>query len=122
MYSRTRNPVDNYFRFVWSGSVTYDKSGRAVGMTGRDYGYIYMGLDGDFFGRILRFTDLGEMPTSRLLTAPLYTLNNQEIARIGSSGVSPEESGEGLPAFRSFGGGKYFYDGWQLDPFNTSLV
>ena len=46
----------------------------------------------------------------------------QEVARYYSDGTYKEESGGGLAAIRAFGGGKYFFEGWQNNLSDTSLV
>jgi hypothetical protein len=112
------------------GSTSYDRKGKAKISSFSDFAYMQtlkIPNPDRTWGVYERFSSPYKTPTSSITSLP----EGEEVAVVGMSfpiaedGTETsvmEQSGGGLPAFRAFGGGKFFYEGWQLDPFNTALV
>jgi hypothetical protein len=123
--------IDTVYRSVDIAKTSYDRKGKAKISSFSDLAYMQTltTVNPDRrWGAIRHLSSPYTIPSSSIGEIPLDL--GIEIARLGEFQSNPSdpsspivnESGGGLPAFRAFGGGKFFYEGWQLDPFNTSLV
>ena len=71
------------------------------------------------FGNIDEYPQRWNFAPDQFFSNPPESIN---IAGYSWTSSPPEERGGGLAAIRAFGGGKYFFDGWQNNLFDTSLV
>ena len=115
--------IDTVYRSVLLGSTAYDKRFKASISSFTDSAYMQTLKTQNpdrTWGVYEKYSSPYKTPTSSLFFLP----QGAELAAVTTSPPSTtlEESGGGLSAFRTFGGGKYFYEGWQLDPFNTSII
>jgi hypothetical protein len=124
--------ADTVVRNVILGKTSYDKKGRATTTSETSSAYMQTLKTANpdrMWGDVRSNSSPYVFPTSSIFMLPLErgTLVAEvgmsfPIAADGTESSVMNEYGGGLSAIRAFGGGKYFYDGWQLDPFNTSLV
>ena len=109
-------------RGVLLGEFSYDQIKRLAFATPESTGQLSQSdsnpniLDGDIenFNPRIKYAAKEISPTSPHPT--------EEVAVYSNNGTDREESGGGLAAIRAFGGGKYFFEGWQNNLFDTSLV
>jgi hypothetical protein len=96
-------------RDVYIGDFRYDKKGRLL--DGRvDYNAWYEESPSLVNGSISKATDSAYRPFSSWDNYMTLVTNDED------------PSPNGLMAIRAFGGGKYFYEGWQKEIFNPVLV
>ena len=117
--------TDTIYRSVFIGSTNYDKKGAATTSNLTDASYMQtrtMANPDRTWGEIRKFSTPYLTPSSSINKIPLETAGVQASVTTSPPSTTLDESGGGLAALRAFRGGKYFYEGWQLDPFNTSIV
>jgi hypothetical protein len=124
--------VDTVVRRVTLGKTSYDKKGRATTASETSSAYMQTLKTANpdrMWGDVRSNSSPYVFPASSIFMLPLErgTLVAEvgmsfPIAEDGTESSIMNEYGGGLSAIREFGGGKHFYEGWQLDPFNTSLV
>jgi hypothetical protein len=129
MMTRIRD-IDTVYRDVLIGSTAYNKRGKASIGTYTDTAFMQTLKTQNpdrTWGVYEKYSSPYKAPASSLMFLP----PGEEVAMVGTSFPIAEdgtqssvisESGGGLAAFRALGGGKFFYEGWQLDPFNTSII
>lgn len=117
-YGLFADPVQ--YRYVAFGNFAYDRRGKMIQSTITSDGFTQVSDDNlsQLFGTLRQYsqpwvsTNFGadDAPSS-IITAD-YCYNCSD---------GPEQGG-GLAAIRAFGGGKYFFEGWQNNQFDTSLA
>jgi hypothetical protein len=107
------------YRSVALGDFSYDKHGRMTRSSVTNSGFTQVSDydTGRVFGTLEEFSQpwISRIPYEG--TPPPSTIT----ANYSYNSTDPEEGG-GLAAIRAFGGGKYFFEGWQNNLFDTSLV
>ncbi len=112
---------DDLYRYILLGDTSYSKKQKLTKAEIKSTGFIQKSDKNPdvFFGHlydhpgnwIFSLTDNGTPPASIDIAAYDW-----------GSGSGAKETGGGLAAIRAFGGGKYFFEGWQNNLFDTSLV
>jgi hypothetical protein len=118
-YGRIADPVQ--YRVASFGGFTYDKNGRMARMSISSDGTMQMNDDNSSprFGYLTVYSP----PSVPSLPYDGGFHSGTELASYDwGSGSGAKETGGGLAAIRAFGGGKYFFEGWQNNLFDTSLA
>ena len=113
---------DAMYRSVSLGSFSYDKKGRLSLLTETSWGMIQKSDSNTdvLFGTVERFLSPQQItPDQKFSGVRGPTEITANYCYNCADGV---EKGGGLAAIRAFGGGKYFFEGWQINLFDTSLV
>jgi len=127
VFNTVRDGGTSISRQFYAGQIMYDKGGRATLLNINDHGYLQDSKSLGLEGVIYSLENGYSTPPSSI---PLLPKGN-ERARINSGTVvnpsgevstTSEEHGGGIDAFRDLASGKLFYDGWQNNLFDTSLV
>jgi hypothetical protein len=99
-------------RDVYLGHFTYDKKGRLTSGKVEFHAYLEEKPSDPTWigGGIYQATDLAYKSFSEWDASTVQLVDDDD------------PSTGGLPVIRAFGGGKYFYEGWDMNPFDTSLL
>ena len=124
MYGDGRSVNENMQRGVMFGKFSYDNKKRLTSVTLASGGNI---AQSDSNPDVLHGGIQKDISSRAYTPEQLFGDNREEapyidLTEYSNDGKRKEESGGGLAAIRAFGGGKYFFDGWQNSLFDTSLV
>jgi hypothetical protein len=110
------------YRNVLLGNFSYDKNGRMTKFGTTSSRMIQVSDDNleQLFGTVEQFPQLWttSAPFDYNKTFPPQSTVLADYCYL----CLEQEKGGGLAAIRAFGGGKYFFEGWQNNLFDTSLV
>ena len=116
-YGLYDDPVQ--YRYVALGNFVYDRRGKMVQSTITSDGFTQVSDDNptQIFGNLFQYSQPWVSTVPREGVEPPST----ETASYCYLCLEQEKGG-GLAAIRAFGGGKYFFEGWQNNLFDTSLA
>jgi hypothetical protein len=112
---------DVLYRSVLVGDFSYDSKGRLTRASVSSEGMIQKSDENPdvLFGNIDEYPQRWNFTPAQYPGTPPEPTN---VAGYSWTSSPNEESGGGLAAIRAFGGGKFFFEGWQNNLFDTSLV
>jgi hypothetical protein len=124
-YGFFADPVQ--YRHVALGNFVYDNRGKMIQSTITSDGFTQVSDDNlsRLFGTIFQYSQpwTSTMMYTGLQPTPIESLPPSTITADYCYNCSDgPEKGGGLAAIRAFGGGKYFFEGWQNNLFDTSLL
>jgi hypothetical protein len=111
-------------RGVMLGKFLYDKAGRIKDATIKAVAFVNESTTSDEIDAvIMNYANPVRLTFPSPIDIGTGTVVAQYFVNYSSDGErSTGEIGGGLAAIRAFGGGKYFFEGWQNNLFDTSLV
>jgi hypothetical protein len=112
-------------RSVTLGEFSYDAQKGLAFITPTSSATLFQsdGDPNDLVGNTYNFNPpIKYASNSQELLSTSLAANAQTVAYTYNDGINREEKGGGLAAIRAFGGGKFFFEGWQNNLFDTSLV
>ena len=111
---------DAQYRSALLGDFNYDKGKHITSSKVSSIGYIQKSAKNDeiLFGNIGSFNPAWTFDPSKLENSP----PNQNQTSNYAWNSTPVETGGGLSAIRGFGGGRFFFEGWQNNLFDTTLA
>lgn len=126
----------NVARTVHKGRAKFNKKGHLKTFKNRIMGYMDWWADRDaFFGSVEVYSPAHKFLPNKRKGGFADFPEGKEVAYLSMTGhdahTTPDgepaywttrEHGKGLSYFQNLGDGKYFFEGWHLDPFDTSLI